>query len=116
MKTRLTWERREITNVHHYWVVGERLLEDRRDGWYVSSWSDSVQIIGYWVEEGRFYDASIKWVTRSTVDLEIGREIALNPERELITLEAIYNWRNHSEDRKREHATVEEPEYHLVAA
>ena len=116
MKKRMNWERREISNVRHYWVVGERLLDDREDGWYVSSWSDSVHIIGYWVEDGRFYEALINWMTRTTVDLEINREIALDPERKRITLEAIGDWRNHSRDLIRAHATVEEPEYHLVAA
>ena len=116
MKKQMTWERREITNLRHYWVVGERILDDREDGWFVSSWSDSVPIIDYWVEGGRFYQASIDWVTGTTIDLEINREIALDPERERITLEAIDDWKNHSEDRTRGHAIAEKPAYHLVAA
>jgi len=93
MKKQMTWERRETSNLRHYCVVGERLLDDRDDGWFVSSWSDSVPIIGYWVEGGRFYQADTDWVTGTTMDLEINREIALDPERERITLEAIDGWR-----------------------
>ena len=116
MKKQMTWERREITNLRHYCVVGERLLDGREDGWFVSSWSDSVPIIDYWVEDGRFYQAFPNWVTGTTIDLEINGEIALDSERERITLEAIDDWKNHSEDRTRGHATAEKPAYHLVAA
>ena len=116
MKKQMTWERRETSNLRHYCVVGERLLDDRDDGWFVSSWSDSVPIIGYWVEGGRFYQADTDWVTGTTMDLEINREIALDPERERITLEAIDGWKNHSEECTRGHDTAEKPGYHLVAA
>jgi hypothetical protein len=116
MKRRMIWEAREVSFVRHYSVVGERLLDDRKDGWYVSSWSDSVPIIGYWVAEGRFYQASINWVTGRTIDLEMSREIELDPERKRITLEAIDQWKNHSEDPAFAHATTEEATFHLAAA
>jgi hypothetical protein len=117
MKKRMSWERREVTSVRRYCIVGERLfLEDREDGWFVSSWSDSVPIIGYWVAGGRFYQASISWVAERMIDLEIIREIELDPERERITLEAIDQWKNHSEGRTFGHATMDESAFHLVAA
>ena len=117
MKKRLTWKKREVTCVRDYRIVGEKLfLEDREDGWYISSWSDSVPILGYWVAEGRFYQASINWVTGRTIDLEISKEIRLDPERERITLEAIEQWKNHSDDHIVVHATSDESAFHLVAA
>lgn len=116
MKKRLHWEIREISYVRHYSVVGERLfLNDREDGWYVSSWSDSLPIMGYWVSGGRFYQALIDWVTESEVDLETGREIELDPERARCTLEAIDQWKKRSEDRTFAHATTDESLY-LAAA
>lgn len=117
MKKRMNWDRREVRYVRPYWSVGERLvLEDGEDGWFVSSWSDSVPIVGYWTANGRFYEASMNWVTGSTIDLEIIREIELDPERERITMEAIDQWKNHSEYRSAEHATMDESEFHLAAA
>ncbi len=117
MKKRITWEKQEATNVRHYCVVGERcLLDGRENGWYVSSLSGSVPIIGYWVAERRFYQASINWLTRTTIDLEIIREIELDPERKRITLEAIDQWKNHSEDRVIGDATMDESAFHLAAA
>jgi len=117
MKKRMTWEAREMTYDRHYCVVGERLsLNDREDGWYVSSWSDSAPIIGYWVAGGRFYQASINWLTARTIDLEISREIELDPERTQITLEAIGQWKNHSEDRTFAHSTMDRSAFHLAAA
>jgi hypothetical protein len=97
--------------------VGERLfLDDLEDGWYVSSWSDSVHIINYWVAGGSFYQALIHWVTEREIDLEIGREIELDPERARITLEAIGQWETHSQDRTFAQATMDESAFHLVAA
>jgi hypothetical protein len=55
-------------------------------------------------------------VTRTTIDLEILREIELDPERKRITLEAIDQWRNHSEDCVFGHATMDESAFHLAAA
>lgn len=117
MQKQLIWERREVSFVAPYQVVGERLFrDDREDGWYVSSWSDSAPIIGYWVAGGRFYQASINWVTGGIINLEINREIELGPERTRITLEAVDLWKNHAEDRISQHATIEESAFHLVAA
>ena len=72
--------------------------------------------IGYWVAGGRFYKASINWVTGGMINLEINREIELDPERTRITLEAIDQWKNHSKDRTLEYATMDESAFHLVAA
>ena len=117
MKNRMTWETREVAHVRQYWVVGERLLlQDGEDGWYVSSWANSAPIIGYWVEEGKFYHASINWVTGKTVDLEITREIELDPERERVTMEAVDTWKNNPENRVFGHATMDESAFHLAAA
>ena len=117
MTKRMTWETREVTYVRRYWVVGERLLlQNREDGWYVSTWADSVPIIGYWVAGGKFYHASINWVTGGTIDLEIIREIELDPEREIVTIEAIQQWENTPESRIYGHATMDESEFHLAAA
>jgi len=117
MQKRLIWEKREVSFVDRYQVVGERLFrEDREDGWYVSSWSDSAPIVGCWVAGGRFYQASINWVTGSIINLEINREIELGPERIRITLEAIDRWKSHADDRALQHATIDESAFHLVAA
>lgn len=117
MKMRMSWERQEKTYIRGYWVIGERLfLKDGEDGWYVSSWSESTHIIGYWIAEGIFYQASIEWVTESTVDLEIIGQIALDPERERVTWEAIDLWKKHSEDRTFAQAAGDESEVHGVAA
>jgi hypothetical protein len=117
MKKRMSWNRQEVTYVGRYWVIGERLLlKDGEDGWYVSSWSDPVHITGYWVAQGKFYQASINWVTGRTADLEIIRQIELDPERERITRDAIDQWTKHPEDRTFEHATEDEPALHLAAA
>jgi hypothetical protein len=117
MKQRTIWETREITYDRQYCVVGERLLlDDREGGWYVSSWSNSVHINSYWVAGGRFYQALLHRVTERVIDLEIGREIELDPERARITLEAIDQWKKHSEDRTLAHAAMDESSFHLVAA
>jgi hypothetical protein len=55
-------------------------------------------------------------VTERVIDLEIGREIELDPERARITLEAIDQWKKHSEDRTLAHAAMDESSFHLVAA
>ena len=111
------WEEREVANVGHYSIVGERcLLDDRERGWYVSSWSNSAPIIGCWVTEGRFYQASFNWVTGTTIDLEIIREIELDPERKRITQEAMAQWKNHPYVRVLRHVTTSEPAFHRGAA
>jgi hypothetical protein len=117
MKKRMTWETREVTYIRPYCVVGERLfLDNREDGWFVSSWSDFFPVMGYWVAGGKFYQGLIHWVTEREIDLEIGREIELNPERARITLEAIDQWKKHSEDRTFAHGKMEESAFHLTAA
>jgi hypothetical protein len=108
----MTWERREVTYVRRYWVVGERLLQGHQQGgWYVSSWSDSAPMLSYWVAGERFYQASINWVTARTIDLETISEIELDPERARMTLEVVDQWNTHSEDRAIAQATI-----HLAAA
>jgi hypothetical protein len=117
MKMRMIWEEQEVANVRHYSVVGERcLLDDGEHGWYVSSWSNSVPIIGYWFADGKFYQALINWVTGTIIDLEIIREIELDPERKRITVEAIDQWKNHPDGRVFGHATMDESAFHLAAA
>jgi len=117
MKKQMTWEAREMTYVRSYQVVGERLLpHDGEVGWYVSTWADSVPIIGYWAAEGKFYHASINWLTGRTVDLEITREIVLDPERERVTMEAIERWKKNPENRIDGHATMDQSAFHLAAA
>ena len=117
MTKRMNWEAREVAYVRGYWVVGERLLlPDGDEGWYVSSWADSVPIIGYWVADGKFYHASIDWVTGGTIDLEFSREIELDPERVQVTMEAIDQWKIDPENRILRHATVDESAFHLAAA
>ena len=92
-------ETNEATYVLGYWVGGQRFrLPTGKSGWYVVTWSDSVPIVGYWVVEGKFYRAIIRWIESKTFDVEILREAAdLNPKRKKITLDAISGWESENQ-------------------
>ena len=106
MVERTIRETNDATYIRGFWVGGQRFRRPNgKEGWYVSTFSGSDPLLDYWVVEGRFYKAFIRWVGARTFDIEIlGEAIEVGSERKTIALEAIRRWENRDEDRGIEHA------------